>query len=209
MLYIVGLVRMTATVVPAVKKTDVVKPKESKLAEKYKYVRFVEKKKVLRKMRALQQSLMNGKELEPEQRSSMEVQLSELRKDLMYVDKFPSNQKYISLFPSEGSLSEICLKKQREIRSMIVNLTARTEAGDTRKIDVIKSDDFFASADGLVKENLIVEPVAPKKVVAPVRAATGEYVHPSWEAKKTNDKLTGSIANLKFEGQRVVFDEND
>ena len=189
-------------------------PKQGKLADKYKYVRFVEKKKVLRKMRSLQQALMNPNEIEEDRKTELESQLKDLRKDLMYVDKFPGNQKYISLFPSEGSLSEECTKKQQEIRNMIVRLTARSEAGGTGKRDVIKFDDFFASAGGVAKPQAVEKPAAVSNSKTGLstqdkQKKSESFVHPAWEAKKMNEKLTGSIANQRFDGQRVVFEEED
>lgn len=187
-------------------------PKEKgKFAEKYKYVRFVEKKKVLRKMRQLQQSLMTSESVD---KVEVEKQLAELRKDLMYIDKFPGNQKYVSLFPT-GQLSPECVKKQAEIRAMILNLTNRREAGSTRKekLDVINRDDFFASVDNIEKPSVKPVPVdtpasksSPQPNRKPVQAKS---VHPSWEAKKMNEKLTGSLAGQTFAGSRTVFGEDE
>lgn len=182
--------------------------RKSKLSEKYKYVRFVEKKKVIRKMRQLQRMLQT----KPDESSEIETELSELRKDLMYVEKFPGNQKYISLFPSEGQLSEECLKKQKEIRAMIVNLTRKSEEGSrTQKYDAVQNDDFFASVDNVVKHPSMppteMNQMKTKAHVKPVTKDNKSVVHPSWEAKTQNDKLTGSIAQVKFEGNRVVFDD--
>ena len=183
---------------------------KGKFAEKYKYVRFVEKKKLLRKMRQLQQSLMSGETID---KAEIETKLAELRKDVLYIDKFPGNQKYISLFPAEGALSEECRKKQSEIRSMIVNLTKlNEEKAEKRKLDVIQRDDFFASIDNIEKEPVVAEPVvSASKSHRPShhdsRPAKEPVVHPSCDAKKHNEKLTGSIASTKFEGSRVVFDD--
>jgi hypothetical protein len=190
--------------------SDSKKGKEGNLADKYKYVRFVEKKKVLRRMRQLQQKL--SVDAGPN-RDSIESELSELRKDLMYVEKFPNNQKYISLFPST-ELSTDCLKKQNEIRSMIVNLTRRNEEGNTgRKLDVIQSDDFFASVDNVEKKPKNPEPETKRKSLpGTVRSDVKKSkpsVHPSWEAKKTNEKITGSITGQTFTGNRVIFDEEE
>jgi hypothetical protein len=186
---------------------------KGKFADKYKYVRFVEKKKVLRKMRQLQQSLMTGNS---EAKDEVEAKLANLRKDLLYIDKFPGNQKYISLFP-EGELSEDCRKKQMEIRAMIINLTKlNEEKAEKRKLDVIERDDFFASVNNVDKkpcessksEN--ATPLAPgRKQKAGAGSKRDAVVHPSWDAKKHNEKLTGSLASTKFEGSRVVFDEEN
>ena len=178
---------------------------KGKYADKYKYVRFVEQKKVLRKMRQLQKELLKG---DISSRDKIEASLSELRKDLMYIEKFPGNEKYISLFPSEGQLSEECLAKQRKIRDMIVNVTHMRELNaEKRKLDAVKNDDFFASVHNVEKpsrETTIQETKKPD--IEPKTKSTD--VHPSWEAKKQNIKLTGSLAQTKFEGNRVVFEDD-
>jgi hypothetical protein len=203
---------MTKPTAPSTTTTDKVsKPTKeknpSKYGDKYKYVRFVEKKKVLRKMRQLQRELLQG---DSDLKEKIEEELAELRKDLMYVEKFPGNQKYISLFPSEGQLSEECLKKQAQIKSMIVNLTQRSLSGNSRRqIDAVKNDDFFASVDNVEKPAREPKPVEkPRSTPHPTEEPDRKkHVHPSWEAKKQNEKLTGSIAQTKFEGNRVVFDD--
>ena len=203
---------MTKPTAPSTTKADKVSkpPQEktsSKYGEKYKYVRFVEKKKVLRKMRQLQRELLQG---DVDKKDAIENQLAELRKDLMYVEKFPGNQKYISLFPSEGQLSEECLKKQAQIKNMIVNLTQRALSGNShRQLDAVKNDDFFASVDNVEKPAKEPKPVEKPRSTphANDQPERKKHVHPSWEAKKQNEKLTGSIAQTKFEGNRVVFDD--
>jgi hypothetical protein len=179
------------------------------LAEKYKYVRFVEKKKVLRKMRHLQQALQAGNVAD---RHDIEQQLDELRSDLLYIEKFPGNRKYIALFPTGGTLSEDCLRKQAEIRAMILNVTKQNAAkGGMRVIDVVKKDDFFASVDNVEKKaiaSIAFEEV--KSAPAPIKKTYKNIaVHPSWIARKGNEKLTGSIAGTAFEGSRLVFDDEE
>ena len=95
---------------------------------------------------------------------------------------------------------------------MIINLTEKRENQGARiKLDVVKADDFFASVDNIPKEPKVeVKPVA---VVVPepqsAQAKKEAFVHPSWAAKRNNEKLTGSIANQSFEGSRVVFEDDD
>lgn len=182
---------------------------KSNLAEKYKYVRFVEKKKVLRQMRQLQQSLMSGALNSSDE---IESRLTDLRGDLLYIEKYPSTQKYISLFPSEGQLSEACQKKQREIRAMIINLSKRnSESAGKRSSYSVANDGFFASVDNMTKRSAII---ATKATNLSHKGSTTTHsdrsikdVHPSWEAKKTNDKLTGSIVGTRFEGSHLLFDD--
>jgi hypothetical protein len=193
--------------------TDSRQRQKGKYAERYKYIRFVERKKVLRKMRQMQQQLMSI-EAGPE-KEQLELKLTELRRDLMYIDKFPGNEKYISLFPSEGSLSESCIKKQTEIRDMIVNKTAKADFRENHraKMDVIKNDDFFASPEDTSTVKIKQTPSCTSsvsKTQKPNKKSKGpETAHPSWDAKKNNQKLTGSIADQKFEGSRLVFNDSD
>ena len=179
------------------------------LAEKYKYVRFVEKKKVLRKMRHLQQALQAGNVAE---KHHIEQQLDELRSDLLYIEKFPGNRKYIALFPTGGKLSEDCLRKQAEIRAMISNVTKQNAVkGGMRVIDVVKKDDFFASVDNVEKKPIASIAYEEVKSAPPPTKKTYKNiaVHPSWIARKDNEKLTGSIAGTAFEGSRLVFDDDE
>jgi len=186
---------------------------KGKYAERYKYIRFVERKKVLRKMRQLQLQLikMEG-DVEKEK---LEANLTELRRDLMYVEKFPSNEKYISLFPSEGALSEECIKKQNEIREMIVKKTANADKRENQraKMDVIKNDDFFASPEqtsAAKPKTAVTTATPPSRMNRQNKKSKGpETAHPSWDAKKNNQRLTGSIADQKFEGSRLVFNDSD
>ena len=199
-------------------KTDQSMPQENKqekpkgkYAEKYRYVRFVEKKKVLRKMRQLQKELIPAS---PSDKITIEESLADLRKDLMYIDKFPGNEKYISLFPTEGQLSEECLQKQKAIRARIINLTNLAETRSQRKrMDAVTNDDFFASVDNVEKPTRKeFEKPVKKGAVAATREESRKKpaaVHPSWEAKKMNEKLTGSLSQTKFEGNRMVFDEDE
>jgi hypothetical protein len=184
---------------------------KSKLSDKYKYVRFVEKKKVIRRMRQLQRELQ---ESDPSNAPKVNDALTELRKDLMYIEKFPGNKKYIALFPSEGQLSEDCRRKQQEIRAMIVNLTKKAyESANKRRYEAVKDDDFFASVDNVekpAKNPAIAESrETPKPSEESLKEQREVRIHPSWAAKTQNDKLTGSLAQAKFEGSRVVFDEDD
>ena len=184
---------------------------KGKYSEKYKYIRFVERKKVVRKMRQIQQQLIEMKS--SEEKDVLESRLAELRLDLIYIEKYPGNEKYISLFPSEGSLSEACLKKQKEIREMITKKTSNAEVRENQraKMDVIKNDDFFASPDDITSSMVKPSVGTPSKPTMPNKKKSKgpETVHPSWDAKKNNQKLTGSIADQKFEGSRLVFNDSD
>jgi hypothetical protein len=194
---------------------------EGKYTERYKYVRFVEKKKIVRSMRQLQQKL--SKTTEQEAKTEIENQLAELRKDLMYVERFPGDEKYVSLFPSKGEVSAECIAKRTKIRDKIVAMVAKQDrrANKDRSLDVIKNDDFFASdtpspepVKSVNKKQTNTSskptPSAQKSISKPPHFERKPVqVHPSWEAKKTNSRLTGSIAETKFGGNRLVFSEDE
>jgi len=191
------------------------KKPQGKYTERYKYIRFVEKKKVVRKMRQLQQQLVQ--ETDTTTKDSIESQLAEFRKDLMYIEKFPGDQKYISLFPSgEVTLSEECVKKQKEIREMIIKRTINSEkrVNQTAKMDVIKSDDFFiipgVETTPVSSSTKSTQPANPTNQHTKKSSTnkSAPYVHPSWDAKKNNQRLTGSIANQNFEGKKITFDDD-
>ncbi len=187
-------------------------PEKGKYAEKYKYVRFVERKKVIRKMRQLQQTILSEKPDELK-KADIETKLAELRKDLLYIEKFPSKEKYMSLFPSGAEVSADCIAKRNKIRDNIFSFAVKAERRADKvavaPVDVIKNDDFFASPEEPVP--VTTKPSKPKtahnKRDSGSLANDVPYVHPSWEAKRTNSRLTGSIAGGDFSGKRFVFSE--
>lgn len=166
---------------------------------------------MIRKMRQLQQTLLTGNPDETA-KEGIEKSLASLRKDLLYVEKFPNNEKYMSLFPSGTEASAACIAKRNKIRDKIYSLTVKNEkrTDTVAPIDVIKNDDFFMSPDAPVSETT-VKTTRPEPTHTKRKTSTPEsdlpYVHPSWEAKKTNSRLTGSIAGAEFGGTRVVFSE--
>jgi hypothetical protein len=186
----------------SIKKDDEERQK-GQYAEKYKYVRFVEKKKVLRKMKQIQGLLMGCLSGESNElsRERIEAQLAAHREDLVYVDKFPGNEKYISLFPTEP-LSDAAKEKQKKIKSMILEKTNKNLNKSNNKNLNIKFDSFFTETAAKLPQ---LDKRGKPRVQQEKKSA--EYVHPSWEAKKNNERLTGSIANQKFEGKKITFED--
>ncbi|KAJ3057180.1 18S rRNA maturation protein [Rhizophlyctis rosea] len=74
---------------------------EEKLHKKYKYVKFVEEKKINRKVSALQKKLETSS---PTESKTLQKDLSERLTDLAYIKYFPRDMKYISVVAdNEGS----------------------------------------------------------------------------------------------------------
>ncbi|KAJ3332463.1 18S rRNA maturation protein [Blyttiomyces sp. JEL0837] len=73
---------------------------EGKLIQKYKYVKHVEKVKVLRRINQLEKKRdADDNDLDDEEKEEIESQLKEQRLNLAYIEFFPKDMKYISLFP--------------------------------------------------------------------------------------------------------------
>ena len=71
--------------------------KEAELFEtRYKKIRFFEKKKIIRKLENLEKQ-------KKEEGANIDVEKAEYKKYLTYVNNFPVNQKYLSLFPNKES----------------------------------------------------------------------------------------------------------
>ncbi len=119
--------------------------KGKKYTIQYKYVKFVEKTKVTRKIRRARQDLANAmKEGKP--CDDLKVNLESLLDDEHYINKFPFDQKYISLFP-QSPLSPDALATQQKIRESL--RSSRVKANETVKGPSSKrklKDDFFTDA---------------------------------------------------------------
>ena len=213
------------------KRQDITK----KNAEKYHYVRFVEKKKLTRKItktRALLVELME----KGQDTSAGQAELRTLQDDMEYVQRFPLDEKYIALFPT--TLSEDAKKKQEELRNKIKVRNARRDELESRsnakKLKHV-SDDFFDSGKkkvndqktgSKVKRDAKVDhkkvkqhthvpsssfkkpmPHHERKPVVPVsRDKQQTENHPSWAAK-SDPKLKGTLSG--FEGKRMTFEDDD
>lgn len=134
---------------------------EDKLFEKYKYVRFVERQKVERKLKGCRRELaecIQGKsEANPEE---IQQRINGHLGDLQYIKFYPHGEKYISLFPKDGKLKPRESAKQKSIRESIRNrleskkeIEERTLEKQETKETVEKRetvDDFFADDDNVL-----------------------------------------------------------
>ncbi|KAF4746408.1 18S rRNA maturation protein [Perkinsus olseni] len=131
---------------------------EDKLFEKYKYVRFVERQKVERKLKTCRRQLaeiIQGKsEADPQE---IQGRMNGLLEDLQYIKFYPHGEKYISLFPKDGKLKPREMAKQKSIRESIRNRLESQKEIDERTLEKRETketvehreevDDFFADGD--------------------------------------------------------------
>lgn len=99
--------------------------KDSKMIKKYKMVKFFEKRKLWRQLRAtlkeleMAPSLVKVKELEAFQKKIL--------KDMNYIEYFPSDRKYISLYPAKPYTNLTEISEQEEIHQ---HINAKVDAGE-------------------------------------------------------------------------------
>ena len=138
-----------------------------KNSEKYKYVRFVEMKKVTKKIRHLRDELVKAVSQKIDT-SDLEKQLVEAQENMVYVQRFPLDEKYISLFPSTP-LTDEALKRQQELKDKIKNRKSNRDALEARVAakkagSKVVTDDFFDSGKKVVPvKKVSAKPGSEKK----------------------------------------------
>lgn len=123
------------------------------LAQKYKYVKFVERKKILRRIAQLESSAPSatdkslikedqGSEAEDEDpiddTKTKESRLEELRLHLAYIDHFPADVKYVSILSTELSPSGLETRQ-----SILRHLSSLSESGQLTPTKTIRAADIF------------------------------------------------------------------
>jgi hypothetical protein len=119
------------------------------LAQKYKYVKFVERKKILRRIAQLESADKKSDDGIKEEEGDSEVEivdskktkesrLEELRLHLAYIDHFPADLKYVSILSTE--LSDSGLETRQSILS---HLSSLLESGQLTPGKIIRSADIF------------------------------------------------------------------
>lgn len=128
---------------------------ERMMTLRYRKVKFIERRKVERRIRRVERQLrglteIGGDDRGAQQATELAQNLSELKEDLEYIQFFPKAERYVSLFM--GNDDEEVIKKRRELRLKIKdNLAAAAAAGhdleetgseDDGALDM-SEDDFF------------------------------------------------------------------
>ncbi|KAI9014714.1 hypothetical protein BC832DRAFT_165435 [Gaertneriomyces semiglobifer] len=126
--------------------------REEKLAHKYKYVKFVESKKCARKLKQIEKALSsdpNNKDLQSE--------LLTQRVNLAYIQHFPPDMKYISLFPTttgKETSEQIKEAKDTEERRQRIwqRMQKAVESGEAeRRGWVLRQKDIFKTNDQAIE----------------------------------------------------------
>ncbi|KAJ3029537.1 UNVERIFIED_CONTAM: 18S rRNA maturation protein [Siphonaria sp. JEL0065] len=79
---------------------------ENEVQAKYKFVKHLERKKVLKKITKLEKSISHLEEDEDAARQQLTTDLNQQRINLAYIEFYPKDMKYISLFPTTTSTAE-------------------------------------------------------------------------------------------------------
>ena len=108
-----------------------------KLQSKYKYVKFVERKKIERKLAQSQKELALDS-----QNQELQNHIADLELQRAYIDHYPMDLKYISLLKKDG-MSQEALEKQSGILSFLEQ--TRTSDGTFQINGSLRSSQIFAS----------------------------------------------------------------
>ena len=145
-------------------KSDVTKSnrvqRERHFSKKYHGVKFIERRKVERRVAALKRSLVEQSGAGGAS-AALEADLKEAEYDLLYIRHFPRSKKYLSLFPGSDGDDAYVVKRRRQIRSTIIRRveaglpigSAGDEDGDEEEVDDdedaddLEDDAFFALGD--------------------------------------------------------------
>ena len=100
------------------KKGEKSKKEAEKFETRYKKIKFFEKKKVIRKLEKLEKQ--RGETIDEEELKKIESSKGLYKNYLTYVNNFPPNQKYISLFPTSET------DKSKELRDGMMEKILKT-----------------------------------------------------------------------------------
>jgi len=134
------------------------KSRERHFSKKYHGVKFIERRKVERRIGQLKRQIEDGGDV-----AALEAELQEAEHDLLYIRHFPPSKKYLALFAADAA-DPYVVKRRRRIRALIVR---RVEAGlpvhglgddgDEDEADLaapaadagaLEADDFFPAPEG-------------------------------------------------------------
>ncbi|XP_028404991.1 rRNA-processing protein EFG1-like [Dendronephthya gigantea] len=90
---------------------------QTKMIKKYKMVKFFEKRKLWRQHRSVVKELRDS----PNSQRTEELQriLNKILRDINYVQYFPSDRKYVSLFPAQPYINQTVIEEQEQLHRCI------------------------------------------------------------------------------------------
>ena len=129
-----------------------------KFEERYKKVRFVERRKLERKMKRVKKMLEECTGKDDEERKRLIKEEEEIEKDLNYVKFYPKTYKYYSLFPNKDKDKKEMVEKREMMRKKIefyVNRKMKKKGGnDNNDNEVVDSDvDVEDEVDNMSDDN--------------------------------------------------------
>lgn len=102
--------------------------KQRRIEKRSKKVKFFEKKKIFRRFKSCMKELSDAEDIET--RNSALKELEEIKQQWNYVQHFPGNTKYISLFPLTSHTNAEIVAKQEKIQETIAKKVEAGELGD-------------------------------------------------------------------------------
>eukprot|EP00045_Choanoeca_perplexa_P003066 m.28486 g.28486 ORF g.28486 m.28486 type:complete len:269 (+) comp11845_c0_seq4:74-880(+) len=100
--------------------------RERKMQAKYKMVKFMERRKIMRKQAALQKRL-NNPELSPQAKLELQAEIEQRQSWLDYIEFFPRDAKYISILKPSADISAGALATREEMLSEVAQKIASGE----------------------------------------------------------------------------------
>ncbi|KAJ3296967.1 18S rRNA maturation protein [Borealophlyctis nickersoniae] len=116
------------------------KDKESKYHKRYKMVRFVERKKLMRLIKQMAEEVKAMPK--GEEKTAATNELNELRIRLMYTRSYPVDMKYISLFPKDKGDETNNDKQNAKQNAILEYLRKQFKARGVKQIRVTRADVF-------------------------------------------------------------------
>ncbi|KAJ3084360.1 18S rRNA maturation protein [Rhizoclosmatium hyalinum] len=183
---------------------------ESEIEQKYKFVKHLERKKVLKKITKIEKQIAELSTSEAATKDELSAELAQQRINLAYIEFYPKDMKYISLFPTNADeatpAAPITNKKKRkepeaaltsdELRNLIQeSVKNAVESGEAKKSnftmrmrDVLDADQCAAY---LEQSKLI------KKVKTPIVVGGGKKDAEDDEERAVNAKLSSDKKQLE------------
>ena len=125
-----------------------------KFEERYKKVRFVERRKVERKMKSVKRRLQECND--DEERKQLLKEQEEIEKDLNYVKYYPKTYKYYSLFPNKDKDKKEMVEKREMMRKKIefyVNKKMKKKGGNDNGDNAIEDLNSDVDVEGDDNDN--------------------------------------------------------
>ena len=160
--------------------------REKHFSKKYHGIKFVERRKVEKRLARLRRELEAEPPPKRAARAALEADVTEAEHDLLYIKYFPRSKKYLSLFPATDGDNEFVTKQRARIRALIVHrvseglpvggLAGNSDAQDEELAAAtvgmeaaapLDEDDFFAAGDGSDEDEAAPAP-APARPAQPV-----------------------------------------